>query len=383
MTKHLKIAFDARFYNEAGPGRYVKNILKGLEKLDTSNTYYVLLRKHNFDDYMPASGNFIKVLADYPWYSFKEQTLFLLKLLLLRCDILYVPHFNIPILYPKKIITAIPDVIMHSFSTEEGTTLPKNYFKIKKLVYKIVTYIAIFRSTKVIVPSMTTLEDIAKYFNLTSKDKLIYAPEGVDEDINITNVLTDEHTFFANYGIKAPYMLTVGSMYEHKNIVRLVHAFDNYCKSSGKLNLVIAGKSDKFSQRIVELITSLKLENRIFLPGQIKRLDDREVNTLRKGCEFYIFASLKEGFSLTPMECMVFNKACSVSDIPCHKEIYGDSVLYFNPSEINDISAKLWLIASDEKLRENLIQKGTSLLQNYSWEITAQKTLAVLTKTFE
>ena len=135
MEKAKRIGIDARFYGKAGPGRYTKNIIKHLEKVDVVNSYFILLKKDNFEDYIPVNPNFTKVLADYPWYSWAEQTSFLFKVLSLKLDLYYVPHFNIPVLYPKKIVTAIPDMIMHTFSTEKGTTLWKPYFKFKKFVY--------------------------------------------------------------------------------------------------------------------------------------------------------------------------------------------------------------------------------------------------------
>jgi glycosyltransferase involved in cell wall biosynthesis len=373
MNKNNKIAFDARFYNEAGPGRYVKNILENLEQLDQTNQYLIFLKGAHFDEFEPKSSNFVKVQADYPWYSFSEQILFLIQIIKFNPDLLYVPHFNIPVLFPKKIVTAIPDIIMHSFSTEQGTTLPKPYFKFKKIIYKLVTRWAIFRSKFVIVPSKSTLNDINRVFG-TPKKKLIYAPEGVDPSINKANIVGTE--FLEQLNINQPYILYVGSMYEHKNIERLIEAFDILVKNNDfNLNLVLAGKSDKFSQRIQELISSKNLNQKVLMPGQQQRITDTQMNTLRKYCEFYVFPSLKEGFSLTPMEAMVFDKACAISDIECHREIYQESVLYFDPISVNDISAKIYQLVKDGDLRQELIERGKDTLSKYSWKNTAQITL--------
>ena len=35
-----RIGIDARFYGKAGPGRYAKNIIKHLEKIDQKNKYF-------------------------------------------------------------------------------------------------------------------------------------------------------------------------------------------------------------------------------------------------------------------------------------------------------------------------------------------------------
>lgn len=374
MNKTKKIAFDARFYGEAGPGRYTKNILEQLEQIDQTNQYLVFLKKEQFNEFEPKSSNFTKIEANYPWYSFSEQIFFLAKLLKYNPDLLYVPHFNIPVFFPKKIVTAIPDIIMHSFSTEKGTTLPKPYFKLKKFVYKLVTRWAIYRSSNVIVPSKATLSDIISVFG-TPDQKLVYAPEGVDPQININNV-EDLAGTLASMNIQKPYILYVGSMYEHKNLGKLLQAFGELVKKPDfVLNLVIAGKNDKFSNKIAELVKEYDLSKRVFLPGQMQRISDSQMNTLRAGCEFYVFPSLKEGFSLTPLEAMVFGKACVISNIECHREIYGDSVLYFNPNKINDISSKIYEISKNTTLKTELINKGNNVLSKYNWKNTAEITL--------
>ncbi len=376
----LKIAFDARFYNEAGPGRYVKNLLSHLEELDYRNTYYVLLRTKSFNDYKPSKSNFVKVKADYSWYSFKEQTLFLLKILTLNPDILYVPHFNIPILYPKALITAVPDIIMHTFSTEKGTTLPKSYFKVKKFMYKLVTHWAMLRSKNIIVPSQATADDITTVFGQDIAKKLVIAPEGIDPDINITNVCENRHELLTRLNISNTFILYVGSMYEHKNLLRLIDAYEIAINKGLNHRLVLAGKADLFSKRIEEYINKKGLAQKILLPGQSGRLNDREMNTLRQSCQFYVFPSLKEGFSLTPLECMAFDKPCLISDIPCHREIYQNSVLYFDPFEINDIASKMLKLDGDVNLKEILVNKGREVLKDYSWSNTAQITLATFSK---
>ena len=167
----MRIGIDARFFGKAGPGRYTKNIIEHLEKVDQENDYIIFMTKEGFEEYQPENKKFKKVLADYMWYSFSEQTAFLFMILKQKLDLYYVPHFNIPVLYPKKIGTAIPDMTMHTYSTEKGTTLPLWYFKIKKVVYKVVFWWAVFRSFRVIVPSKTVLEEAMDNIKPVSKYK--------------------------------------------------------------------------------------------------------------------------------------------------------------------------------------------------------------------
>jgi len=383
VNKEKTIGIDARFYGEAGPGRYTKNIVTHLEKIDHRNKYIIFLRKKGFDSYNPTNPNFIKILADYKWYSFGEQVGFLFKILKYNLDLFYVPHFNIPVLYPKRIVTAIPDLIMHSFSTEEGTTLWKPYFKFKKLVYKCVFWWAIIRSQKVVVPANTVYEDFLKYYPNIPKEKYIIAEEGIDPDIRNANITNSEEVL-KKYGIEKPFLLYLSSMYEHKNVPRLIQAF-NILTSKYEFNgqLVLVGKKDKFSQGIGDMVENMGLGEKILLPGLKGYVPDNDACCLRKEAEIYVFPSLKEGFSLTPMEAQLFGKACAISDISIHKEVYGDSVLYFNPEDVEDMAEKINRLLNDKDLQNSLITKGYELVKKYSWDNTAEITLKVFNDILE
>ena len=379
MDNKKTIGIDARFYGEAGPGRYAKNIVNSLEKIDQINRYIVFLRKAGFEQYTPSNPNFVKVLADYKWYTFDEQIRFLISIYKQKIDLLYVPHFNIPVLYVGKLVTAIPDIIMHTFSTEEGTTLPPLYFKFKKFVYKVVVAWAVIRSKKVIVPSNTVKEDFLKVFPFARAEKFAIAYEGIDPDFSKSPSETE--TVMAKYEISKPFLLYVGSMYKHKNVETLIEAYKILKTRFGyNGHLVLIGKKDHFSNTLFEKIDQEGLRSDIIMPGQKWHVTDNEVVVFRKEAQMYVFPSLKEGFSLTPLEGMCHGLAAVISDIPCHREIYGNCVQYFDPNNVEDVADKVYELLVNTALKETLIQKGLELTKKYSWRTTAQLTLEIFTE---
>ena len=375
-----RIGIDARFYNEAGPGRYVKSIIQHLEKLDKDNKYFIFLRDAGMSDYSPQNPNFTKVGAHYKWYSFEEQFLFLFKLIIWRLDLFYVPHFNIPVLYPGKIVTAIPDIIMHLYSTEKGTTLPKPYFKFKKLMYKLVVLWAVLRSKKVIVPSHETMEDFIRIYPYINRTKYILAGEGVDPELLQKNKL-DPNQVMSKYGINKPFLLYISSFYEHKNVPKLIESYEVLKNDYGyKGQLVLIGKNDKFAENIKALIEEKNLSTNIIMPGMQNYVTDEETVALRKAAQAYVFPSLKEGFSLTPMEAQAFGLPAIVSDIPCHREIYRDSVLYFDPKNPKNIAHQINHLIANDDLKIELINKGYDLIKKYDWNHSAEITLGTFNK---
>ncbi|MDA2935810.1 glycosyltransferase [Patescibacteria group bacterium AH-259-L05] len=161
----MKIGIDARFYGPHGKGigRYTQKLLASLEKFDHNNEYYVFLRQENFDLYKPQNPKFHKVLADYPWYSFKEQVVFPFKLYMYGLNLVHFFHFNVPFLYKKKFVVTIHDLIHHKAS-REASTLSFILFYGKRLLYFLVIRRAIKKSQKVItVSSHTKIEIIREY----------------------------------------------------------------------------------------------------------------------------------------------------------------------------------------------------------------------------
>lgn len=378
-----RIGIDARFYGKAGPGRYTKNIVTHLEKIDLENEYFVFLKKEGFDTYFPKNKNFTKILANYNWYSFDEQIRFLFKVVSSKLDLFYTPHFNFPVLYPGKIVSAIPDMTMHTFSTEKGTTLPKPYFKLKKFVYRLVFKWLILRAKKIIVPTNTVLEEFMQIFKDISKSKFTVAYEGVDPDL-VSSASSNGEEVLQKYKVIKPYILYVGSMYEHKNVFGLIEMFkmlrDNFGYNG---SLVLICKKDKFSQRVYEDLKNKNLSDRVVMPAFSVESDsdivvtDEEIILFRKHADVYICPSFKEGFSLTALEAMSVGLASVISDIPCHREVYGDSVLYFDPKNAKDMAEKVNMVLADMELKKRLISKGYEQVKKYSWENTAKITLDI------
>ena len=66
-------------------------------------------------DYPGKKVHFKKVLADFPHYSFTEQTKFLNLLNKEGLDLMHFTHFNAPIFYNKPFIVTIHDLTLSFF----------------------------------------------------------------------------------------------------------------------------------------------------------------------------------------------------------------------------------------------------------------------------
>lgn len=163
------------------------------------------------------------------------------------------------------------------------------------------------------------------------------------------------------------YILTVSSMDPRKNFVRLVEAFNNIEDKSIKLYII----GMQFKAFNTPDLQKLIGEN-VILPGYI---DDEALQKMYQSALFSIYPTLYEGFGLPPLESMTYGCPVIIADIPALKEVSGDAGLYTDPMNIEDMTAKMNLLAKDSELRQQLRIKGLEQIKKYSWDKSAKQVL--------
>lgn len=379
----MLIGIDARFYGSAGPGRYVSNLIKNLEQIDKENEYIIFVNKKGDSLYTPTNHNFKKWVADYKWYTMEEQLGFVLELIRARLDLLHVPFLNVPALYPKKMLVTIHDLTMHDYATAASSTLPSFVHETKHYAYKALVNYASFKSKRIIVPTEFVKNDIVNRLWGAKEEKIIVTREGVDTalleyketDQGVLNTRLDE------FKIKSRYFLYVGSAYKHKNMEMLLISYRDALDNMGlEEQLILAGKIDSYSNNMAGFAHGLRLDDKaIFVSKYCDNgiVTDKDLAYLYQGALAYVFPSLSEGFSITPLEAQSFGVPVLLSDIPAHKEVFGDSVLYFDPNSNIDLTDKMLRMSKEEDLRKDLIQRGYANVQKYSWLEMAKQTLSI------
>lgn len=376
----MKIGIDARFYGSIGKGlgRYTEKLIEHLEKIDSKNQYVVFLRRENFDDYVPGRENFQKALANYSWYGWREQLLFPLLLLRHRLDLVHFPHFNVPILYGKKFVVTVHDLILLRFPTVQNTTLGWMGYTFKYALYRIVIAAAIRRALSVLTVSSFTKEDIMAHYPL-SAGKVFVTKEAADErcffvdEENAFRILDRFGLRDAHCGRIERYFLYVGNAYPHKNleaIILVARVFPEY-------RFVFVGKEDFFSRRLQATVSGIT--NVSF----IGFVSDHDLSVLYRNAVAYLFPSRYEGFGLPGLEAMQYGLPVIATDRGSLPEIYGDAAIFFDPDEAHDMeqSIRRLLSFSDDE-RERLRRRGFAQGAMFRWSDMAEITLSIYRKAF-
>lgn len=371
----MRIGIDARFHNESGLGRYIRNLLQHLQIIDTENDYFIFLLPKDLPQ-VTLSSNFHAVEADFLWYGFSEQLKFPRLLNKYNLDVLHIPHFNIPIFYSGKFIVTIHDLIHQKFNNSEATLHQPLIFHLKQQAYKKVFSQAVKKSQRVITVSEFVKQELEHIWQVESK-KIIVTPEAVENEL-LTSIKqlsdSDSKRVLTKFGIRQPFLFYVGNAYPHKNLSRLIEAFLKIRPEYQYLQLVLSGKDHAFWQKL-----KTKYSHRdIIYTGFIT---DKEMISLYKLAKAFVLPSLEEGFGIPVLEAMACQCPVVASSAASLPEVGGDACLYFDPRDTTDLAKKLNLILQNNKLTQNLVQEGDKQYRKFSWEKLAQKTLAIYEET--
>lgn len=367
----MRIGIDARFWSQTGIGRYIREIVGELAKLDAQNDYVIFLMEDDFNS-VSLPSNFKKIKTSIHWHSFSEQLILPILYLKENLNLLFVPHFNVPIFYPRKFVTTIHDLTVLRVRTGRVTTLPYPIYGVKYLAASLAHFVAIKRSQKIFTVSEFVKNDIIKTFRVESK-KILLTPNSVDakfyrrSDDEVKEVL-------AKYGICKPYLFYVGNGYPHKNLERLTAAFKLVISDFPALMLVLGGKKNFFYDRLERESEILVKSGRLIYPGFVA---DADLPALYSGAEAFVNPSLYEGFGIQTLEAFACGCKVICSNATSLPEIGGDLASYFDPNDIENMAdvIKKALV----EVLPDFAPRANEHATQFSWKASAQTILATLT----
>jgi glycosyltransferase involved in cell wall biosynthesis len=364
----MKIGIDCRMLGPAqgGLGRYVEQLVQELSRIDFVNEYVLFVRKENCDAVKIASEqfNYTKVIADIPWYGWREQFLFPGIIKKQNVELMHFPHWNVPLLYRKKFVVTVHDLLLMHFPTRAASTLGPVAYWFKTHAYKMVLKNAVVRSAHIIVPSEFTKHDIAKTFGVEERKMSVTYQAPVKISLNNNSQLISGKR----------YLLYVGVAYPHKNLERLLDAWKLVQeKTNNEYQLVLAGKKNYFYDRLEKKIHAENITD-VVLTGYVS---DEELFGLYHHASLYVFPSLYEGFGLPPLEAWTHDIPVAASNRTCLPEILGQGALYFDPESVSHMADTIVIGLKDQSMRSLLRLEARHELVRYSGIKMAEKTLAI------
>lgn len=222
---------------------------------------------------------------------------------------------------------------------------------------------AIQRAAAVIVDSQFTADEVAEFFP-KAMDKVSAVPLGVEESIGVLPPVR-VRSVLAEYGLPfKSYILSVATLEPRKNIAGLVRAYRALPSAlQSQLPLVLVGGAGWRNRELESLLAERDGLGRVLLTGRVPRA---HLAGLLNGARLFAYPSFYEGFGLPIAEA----RAC------------GTPVLTTNSGAMAEIAGEDAFLVAPEELPQGLHQALLTMPESvapfrYSWQATAEKTLAI------
>lgn len=343
----LKIIIDGRMIFNSGIGRYIQEVTS---RICSTHSVSIFVNRHEVEKIQELNFKDKVTWISLKYKPFNPLEIIELYMKSINTDIYWSPHFSSPILHKSKsLVSNIHDIFpITPLSTNSYLTKLYAYLRLK-LCLKL--------SDKVITISKFSKNEITKSLK-SHNGKIEITYLGVNENYNVFN----EQKIIG----KEDYILYVGNLKPHKNLENLIKAIDFIRPKSLKLKII--GKLGGFKTG-----TNTKLLNhpRIEILGEIS---EEDLKNHYKNAKAFIFPTKYEGFGLPILEAMKFNLPIAASSLEVFKELFADSLHYFNPNDPQNIGETISeMLKSNKKF--NTQYKG--LLETYTWDKTANQTINI------
>ena len=391
----MKIFFDARLINYAGLGRYERELIAELLKLNPDITFYVIGEKSKItsyiNDFCLNPKNFVIIDLKIKKYTFSEQ----FKLINIirnievekKVDIFLFPHFNIPFLYiPKNSAVIVHDLTFFHF--------PRYFGRIKTMLAKLVIKKVLIKAKKIITVSNFVKNDIVNMFGCESdkpkhlkldkntlRDKITVIYSGYSPKFQpASEDAIKEFKIKNNLGM---FLLYCGNRKRHKNIINLIKAFQEVKKEFADLKLVLIGKRFEKPNK-PDFIDDFINKNCVKDVISIEYASDDDLNLYYSASSAFVFISLSEGFGFAPLEALASGARLILADNSALPEIFKNAADYVNPYDVDNIAEviKKTLVNNDIKEGLDKDEKYKSarkeILNSYSNDLWAKNILEVL-----
>ena len=269
----------------------------------------------------------------------------------------YSPANTVPLWLPRPSVVTIHDTNFLS-----GTGHDRAYAAYAEFVYAA----AGRRARMVIADSEDARRRIASGLRIPI-DRIVVAYPGID------HATPPAAPDAGRREVPGPYVLFVGQTEPHKNVVRLVEAWDRGVP--GDLALVIAGPAGRGEAALRDAISSSPARLRIV---RLDNVTDARLATLYRDATCLVLPSLAEGFGFPPLEAMRHGVPAAVADATSLPEVTRGAAVTFDPLDPDAIADAIRRIATDAGLRGELVAAGTAVAAGYTWASTARTVWAAI-----
>jgi len=234
----------------------------------------------------------------------------------------------------------------------------------------------VYRAARILTGSEFSKSSILKVYGDLDEDKVVVVPNAAASEFRPIAREAAQAAVRDRFRIGAPFVLSVGDLQPRKNQIGLIKAFAKLVRAYPQLkhNLVLAGKETWFADQVRRAARESGVADRIQFFGFVS---DEDLLQLYNACDLFVFPSFYEGFGLPALEAMACGRAVVCSHTSALPEVVDGAAILFDPYAIDEIVRALADLLLDGQLRARMERLGLQRAAHFSWQKTAERTLAV------
>lgn len=362
----MRFAVDAHAIGRHLTGNevYVRSLLNAIAAQDRDDEFIAYVSADSAAQSIPANIR-TRRIATNPFVRLGLDLA--MKVRQDRPDLLHV-QYTAPLACPVPVVVSVHDV---SFLEHPEYFTRDRAWQLQWSVRRTVR-----RAAKILTGSEFSRGSILKVYGDLDEDKVVVVPNAAASEFRpiareAASVVMREH-----FKIPAPFVLSVGDLQPRKNQIGLIRAFARLVKAFPQLkqNLVLAGKETWFADQVHRAARDSGVADRIHFCGFVS---DADLLHLYNACDLFVFPSFYEGFGLPALEAMACGRAVICSHTSALPEVVDGAAILFDPYALDEIVRALADLLLDGELRLRMERLGLQRAAHFSWQKTAQRTLAV------
>jgi glycosyltransferase involved in cell wall biosynthesis len=382
MRLRIGIDFTSASRERAGIGRYARELIRALSRLDRANRYTLFVPRDAHTDLLQFdwSPNFSIVRAPLTERYFaalwhRARIPLPIEAFTGVVDVFYSPDFLLPPTFARRKLVTVHD--LSYVRVPECFPAPLlNY--LNRAVPP-----SVARADLILADAASTQRDLADVYRVP-REKIRVLYSGVDSRFR-PDVSDDARARVRELTRGKPYILSVSTIQPRKNYARLVEAFailnskfqipnSNLQSPISNLQLVICGAKGWMFDEVYQTVERLNLRARVIFPEFVA---DGDLPALYAEATLFAYPSLYEGFGLPVAEAMACGAPVVCSNASSLPEVVGDAALLIDPRDVGALANAVERVITDRALRDDLRARGLAQAAKFSWERAARETLQV------
>jgi glycosyltransferase involved in cell wall biosynthesis len=238
---------------------------------------------------------------------------------------------------------------------------PERFSTAKRWLMGCIVSLSGRNARRIIADSESTARDIAAHYpHLARKTTVVYP--GASLGVRMPPA-----------GERGQDFLSVGTVEPGKDLPTALRAFAVYARErQGMLRVV--GKRDARRDGLDTLVGSLGIADRVTFLGTIR---DEELDAEYSKARALVLSSRYEGFGLPVVEAMSYGCPVIAARNSAIVEAGGESALYFETGNADDLAEKMRLLADSPEMCRELARRGREHSRRFDWREAAERTYEI------